>query len=64
MKTYRTGFLLALVANILLVAVVAGLWSHYHAPRVTDSEQPKHEGTMQGASANSSRTASAPTETP
>src|SRR5712675_176255 len=29
MKTYRTGFLLALVANIVLVAVLAGLWLHY-----------------------------------
>ncbi len=28
MKTYRTGFLLALVANIVLVAVLAGLWLH------------------------------------
>ena len=29
MKTYRTGFLLALVGNIVLVAVLAGLWLHY-----------------------------------
>src|SRR6266849_3136123 len=29
MKTYRTGFLLALIGNIVLVAVLAGLWWHY-----------------------------------
>src|SRR6266853_4960022 len=29
MRTYRTGFLLALIGNIVLVAVLAGLWWHY-----------------------------------
>ncbi len=29
MKTYRTGFLLALVGNIMLAVVLAGLWIHY-----------------------------------
>lgn len=29
MKTYRTGFLLALVGNILLATVLVGLWLHY-----------------------------------
>lgn len=29
MKTYRTGFLLALVGNIMLAVVLAGLWLHY-----------------------------------
>ncbi len=64
MRAYRTGFLLAVVGNILLLAVVAGLWWHYRTPRATDSEQSKHEGTMQEASANSSPAASASTETP
>lgn len=32
MRTYRTGFLLALAANVLLVAVVVGLWWHYRTP--------------------------------
>jgi Cu(I)/Ag(I) efflux system membrane fusion protein/cobalt-zinc-cadmium efflux system membrane fusion protein len=31
MKTYRTGFWLALMGNIVLVLVLAGLWLHYHA---------------------------------
>ncbi len=29
MKTYRTGFLLALVCNIVLAVVLVGLWLHY-----------------------------------
>src|SRR5579864_7005480 len=29
MKTYRTGFLLALFGNIMLAVVLAGLWLHY-----------------------------------
>ena len=29
MRTYRTGFLLALFANIVLAVIVAGLWLHY-----------------------------------
>jgi RND family efflux transporter MFP subunit len=29
MKTYRTGFLLALFGNIMLAVVLAGLWVHY-----------------------------------
>src|SRR5712671_1642987 len=29
MKTYRTGFLLALVGNILLAIVLVGLWLHF-----------------------------------
>src|ERR1700680_4770616 len=31
MKTYRTGFLLAVIGNVVLVAVLAGLWLHYRA---------------------------------
>ena len=29
MKTYRTGFLLAIAGNIVFVAALAGLWFHY-----------------------------------
>ena len=32
MKTYRTGFLLALVGNIVLAVVLVGLWFHYRVP--------------------------------
>ncbi len=33
MKTYRTGFLLALVGNIVFVVVLAGLWLHYRGAK-------------------------------
>ena len=33
MKTYRTGFLLALIGNIVLILVLVGLWLHYHAAK-------------------------------
>ena len=32
MKTYRTGFLLAVVGNIVLAVVLVGLWLYYRAP--------------------------------
>lgn len=64
MKTYRTGFLLALVGNILLIGVVAGLWSHYRTPKATPSQPSKQEGTTPEAPSNSSMAAPAPAETP
>src|SRR6202795_1287506 len=33
MKTYRTGFLLALIGNIVLILVLVGLWLHYRAAK-------------------------------
>src|SRR6202162_5038458 len=33
MKTYRTGFLLALVGNVVLIAVLSGLWLHYRTAK-------------------------------
>jgi RND family efflux transporter MFP subunit len=33
MKTYRTGFLLAIVGNIVLAFVLAGLWFHYRGAK-------------------------------
>ena len=33
MKTYRTGFLLAIVGNVVLVFVLAGLWFHYRGAK-------------------------------
>ena len=33
MKTYRTGFLLALVGNIVFAVVLAGLWLHYRGAK-------------------------------
>ena len=33
MKTYRTGFLLALIGNMALAVVLVGLWLHYRAAK-------------------------------
>jgi RND family efflux transporter MFP subunit len=33
MKTYRTGFLLAIVGNVALAIVLAGLWIHYRGAK-------------------------------
>ena len=33
MKTYRTGFLLAVIGNVLFAIVLVGLWFHYHAAK-------------------------------
>jgi len=33
MKTYRTGFLLAIVGNVVLAFVLAGLWFHYRGTK-------------------------------
>ncbi len=33
MKTYRTGFLLALIGNIVLIVVLVGLWLHYRSAK-------------------------------
>jgi len=58
MRTYRTGFLLALIGNIVLIAILAGLWWHF---RTSKPDQPsKQEGVIPQASSNPS----APTETP
>lgn len=64
MKTYRTGFLLALVGNILLIGVVAGLWSHYRTSKATGSQPSKQEGATPEASSNPSVVAAPPTESP
>src|ERR1700730_9425681 len=39
MKTYRTGFLLALVGNIVLAVVLAGLLFHYRMPQPVESRE-------------------------
>jgi RND family efflux transporter MFP subunit len=43
MKTYRTGFLLAIVGNIVFAVFLAGLWIHYRAIKPAqnmESQQP------------------------
>jgi Cu(I)/Ag(I) efflux system membrane fusion protein/cobalt-zinc-cadmium efflux system membrane fusion protein len=67
MKTYRTGFLLALVGNIVLVAVLAGLWLRYRGAKpVADmrlqTPAPTAEGPTVTTPAASSETALVPVQ--
>src|SRR6202048_3452146 len=65
MKTYRTGFLLALIGNIVLAVVLVGLWLHYRAGRpIADSEIKKANPTAQDSMADSMATPPASTEAP
>ena len=55
MKTYRAGFLVAVSANIALVAIVAGLWWHYRAPKPAMGAEPQamSTSTAQDSTVNS-----------
>jgi RND family efflux transporter MFP subunit len=51
MKTYRTGFLLALIGNIVLIVVLVGLWLHYRSAKPmavveTKPANPSAQGSM------------------
>src|SRR5882762_11244110 len=53
MKTYRTGYLLALVGNIVLAAVLVMLWLHYHAAKpIVDMETKSPNSTAQDSMAD------------
>jgi hypothetical protein len=54
MKTYRTGFLLALIGNIALVVVLVGLWLHSRAAKpIAVSETKENNSTAQDSMATS-----------
>ncbi len=40
MRTYRTGFLLAVIGNIVLALIVAGLWWRYRTPKPAMDAEP------------------------
>lgn len=54
MRTYRSGFLLALVGNIVLIGVLAGFWWQSRTRKMAANEPSKPEGTALNASANPS----------
>ena len=57
MKTYRTGFLLALIGNILLAAVLVGLWLHYRAAKpMADAQTKQANSSAQDSMATSMAT--------
>jgi RND family efflux transporter MFP subunit len=63
MKTYRTGFWLALIGNIILIAVLAGLWWHYRPHKSPASaELPQTNPAEQVSAASISVTPSVSTE--
>ena len=66
MRTYRTGFIAAIVGNILLVVVVLGLWVHYRVgstPRAAKTNAATPQPPDSGPS-SSSQLAAPETETP
>jgi RND family efflux transporter MFP subunit len=63
MRTYRTGFLLAVIANLLFAIVLVGLWFHYHAGTpITAVETVPVNSTPPGSMAPSMPTPSMSTE--
>src|SRR6266478_10190116 len=65
MKTYRIGFLLALIGNIILAVILVGLWLHYRAPKpMADAETKKANSAAQDSMANSMVSPPASTEAP
>jgi Cu(I)/Ag(I) efflux system membrane fusion protein/cobalt-zinc-cadmium efflux system membrane fusion protein len=63
MKTYRTGFLLALIGNIVFVAVLAGLWLQYRAAKqMADAGTKPSISAVQDSTAGSADTPPASTE--
>jgi RND family efflux transporter MFP subunit len=53
MRTYRTGFLVAIVGNIVLIGIVVGLWWHAHVPKPDAGRASMQENNALAASANS-----------
>lgn len=54
MKTYRTGFLLALIGNIALAVVLVGLWLHYRAVKpMADAVTKPSNSSVQDSTASS-----------
>ena len=65
MKTYRTGFLLALTGNIVLAVVLVGLCLHYRAAKqMANMETKSPNSTAQDSMANSIVTPPSSTEAP
>lgn len=63
MRTYRTGFLLALAGNVVLFGFLAAVWWHYRTPHAATNES-SMRATSIGAPANPPESASAATQIP
>ena len=67
MKNYRIAFLIALVGNLALIALLAGFWWRSHRPAAVVSpvkEATAATETHEAASSTSSTSSAQPTETP
>jgi RND family efflux transporter MFP subunit len=65
MKTYRTGFLLALIGNIVLAVVLVGLWLHYRAAKpMGDAQTKQANSSVQDSMPNSMAAPPASAEMP
>jgi len=57
MRTYRIGFLLALIGNIVLAVVLVGLWLHYRTAKPMPNVETKaSNSTTQDSMASSMAT--------
>src|SRR6266436_2855282 len=65
MKTYRTGFLLALIGNIVLAVVLVGLWLHYRSAKpMADTQTKQANSSAQDSMSTSMAAPPASTEAP
>jgi RND family efflux transporter MFP subunit len=65
MKTFRTGFLLALIGNIVLAVILIGFWLHYRSVKpVSNAETKLPNSAVQDSMANSMAAPPASTEAP
>lgn len=65
MKNYRTGFRAALIANVVLIGIVAGLLWHFHILKAEPKSKSQAAAmSMPSAIPTSAPSAPAPTETP
>jgi RND family efflux transporter MFP subunit len=65
MNAYRTGFLLALIGNIVLAVVLVGLWLHYRAAKpMANMEATKETSAAPDSMTNSMAPPPASTEAP
>jgi Cu(I)/Ag(I) efflux system membrane fusion protein/cobalt-zinc-cadmium efflux system membrane fusion protein len=65
MKTNRTGFLLALIGNIVLAALLVGVWLHYRAANpMADAQTQQANSSAQDSMSTSMATPPEPAEAP
>lgn len=64
MKTYRSLFVIALIGNVVLAALVVGLWLHYRTSRPIAEKSQLEAAQSTSSTASSAEPTPTPTETP